>query len=185
MTVKETAALMGILQEAYPKFYADKSDDEILNTAELWSEFLSDTDLKTAVIALKRLIATCKFPPTIAEMRESISAVGYKQIADAGEAWREVNEAISYYGFYREAEALASMREPTRQTVVRMGWRSLCMSDVHNDMADRAHFIRIYDLIAKRMEEERLLPVSLREDIAMIGKMPEPAGLSYSSGYKL
>jgi hypothetical protein len=70
--------------------------------------------------------------------------------------------------YFRQEEALASMREATRLTVQRMGWRELCMSE--NGMADRAHFLRIYESMEKRTKEENQLPASLKESIAMIGK---------------
>ena len=160
MTLKEVIALMGILYEAYPRFYPDKSKVAIMATAKLWTGFLEDVSAETAVLALQRLIATCKFPPTIAEMRESLSLVKDEPVPDSGEAWGEVNAAIREYGFYRPEEAFASMREPVRMAAQRMGWRELCMSE--NDMADRAHFLRIYENIKTRMETDRQLPERLK-----------------------
>ena len=119
-------------------------------------------------MALQRLIAISKFPPTIAEMRESIAAVQCPTLPDAGDAWGEVNDAIRNYGYYRQAEALTSMREPVRLAVQRMGWRDSCMSE--NGMADRAHFLRIYESMEKRTREQNLLPAALKETIAKIGQ---------------
>ncbi len=170
MTLKDSYAVLGILKTSYPRFYAGLSDKEIDDTAALWGEMMSDTDIATVTTALKRLIATCKFPPTIAEVRESISAVTYEALPDAGAAWGEVNRAISNYGYYRESEALASMGEITREAVRGMGWKQLCMSEIKNEMADRAHFLRIYEAIAKRIEQDRLLPAGLRDEIAKIAQ---------------
>jgi len=168
MTTKEAMALLAIMKEAYPRFYAGTTKEDTKTTADLWAEMLSDIDFKIAIVVLKRLIATCKFPPTIAEMRESVAAVVYEHVPDAGDAWGEVNSAIRWYGYYREEEALASMREPVRLAVMRMGWRELCASE--NDIADRAHFLRIYESLEKRTQEKRQLPISLQESIAAIGR---------------
>ena len=174
MTVQETAVLMGILEEAYPRFYADKDDDAAERTVRFWAGFLSDTPLEIATLALQRLIVTCKFPPTVAEMRESIAAVQYAPMPDAGEAWAEVNRAISQYGYYRPEEGIASLSEMTRAAVQRMGWRELCTAPLEHEMANRAHFLKIYGVMEKRINDERLLPPALKDAIANIGQtMPE------------
>ena len=168
MTQKETAYLLSILRAAYPRFYYDVSPDDLKISVDTWAVMLSDTNLEIATVALQRLIATSKFPPTIAEMRESISAVVHPDMPDSGDAWGEVIKAISNYGYYRQEEALQSMREPVALAVKRMGWRDLCMSE--NGMADRAHFLRIYETMEKRTAEDNLLPTSLKEKIALIGE---------------
>ena len=168
MTQKETSVLLGMLRVAYPRFYAEISPEDVTASVSTWTMMLSDTTLEVATAALQRLIATSKFPPTIAEMRESIAAVQYPTLPDAGDAWGEVNDAIRNYGYYRQAEALASMREPVHLAVERMGWRDLCMSE--NGMADRAHFLRIYESMEKRTKEQNLLPTVLKETITIIGQ---------------
>ena len=168
MTQKKVAYLLSILRAAYPRFYYDVSPEDLKISVETWAAMLSDTSLEVATIALQRLIATSKFPPTIAEMRESISAVIHPTLPDSGDAWGEVIRAINHYGYYRPEEALASMREPVRLAVKRMGWRDLCMSE--NGMADRAHFLRIYETMEKRTKEDNLLPAPLKDAIAMIGQ---------------
>jgi len=168
MTSNETTILLGMLRAVYPRFYADISPDEVAVIVNTWTFMLSDTTLEVAQVALQRLIATSKFPPTIAEMRESIAAVQYAPLPDAGEAWGEVIEAIRSYGYYRQAEGLASLREPVRQVVQRMGWSDLCHSE--NDIADRAHFFRIYESMERRDRENKQLPAMLKNAIAAIGQ---------------
>jgi hypothetical protein len=167
MTQKETAYLLSILRAAYPRFYYDVSPDDLKISVDTWTVMLSDTSLEIATVALQRLIATSKFPPTIAEMRESISAVIHPTMPDSGDAWGEVVSAISKYGYYRPEEALASMREPVRLAVKCMGWRELCMSE--NGMADRAHFLRIYETMEKRTKEDNLIPVALKMQSLQLG----------------
>ena len=87
---------------------------------------------------------------------------------DSGDAWGEVIKAINHFGHYRQEEALASMHEPVALAVKRMGWRDLCLSE--NGMADRAHFLRIYETMEKRTAEDNLLPAPLKETITLIGR---------------
>jgi len=168
MTKRDVLGLLAILQANYPRFYADMTTEALQICAETWTLMLSDITCEVATIALQRLIATSKFLPTIAEMRESISAVQNPNLPDAGEAWSEVIQAIRNYGYYNPTEGMASLREPVRQVVQRMGWRDLCMSE--NSMADRAHFLRIYESMGKRTKEQNQLPTALKETIAQIGQ---------------
>lgn len=168
MTQKDVLGLLTILQANYPRFYADMTPEALKICADTWTVMLSDTSLEIATLALQRLIAISKFPPTIAELRESISAVRNPKLPDSGEAWGEVLEAIRKYGYYNPTEGLNSLREPVREIVRRMGWRDLCMSE--NGMADRAHFLRMYETLEKRINEDRQLPTMLKNAIAQIGK---------------
>ena len=175
MTMQETSVLLGILKTAYPRFYTDITPETLGETVELWHAMLSDVTLELARPALFRLIATSKFPPSIAEMRKSVADIKYEALPDAGEAWGEVNRAIRKYGYYQQEKALESMSETTRMIVRRMGWRDLCTSQ--NDMADRAHFLKIYEAMCKTTGEQRQLPDALKEKIALIGKdMPGTTG---------
>jgi len=163
LTRHETIELLAVLQAAYHRFYADTTQKQRDEAVSVWNIMLSDIPLEVAKLALYRLIATLKFPPTIAEMRESIATVRYEPLPDAGDAWGEVNQAIKRYGGYREKEALESLREPVRSVVQRMGWQELCTSE--NDIADRAHFLRIYEAMERRTHEHQQLPRALRERI--------------------
>lgn len=174
MTRTETTALLGLLKTAFPRFYSDIGDkgDMVNETVEMWHLMLSDTEFDIAQVALYKLIATCKFPPSIAEMRECIAAVNHPEIPDPGEAWMEVTSAIRYHGYMRQDEALASLSRYARQAVARIGWRALCHGE--NEMADRAHFFKVYESIIHRVEQNRLLPTGLQEAITAMLEVANP-----------
>jgi hypothetical protein len=181
MTRTETVALLGLLKTAFPRFYSDVGDESnaLQETVEMWHLMLSDTTFDIAQVALYKLIATCKFPPSIAEMRECIAAVNHPEIPDPGEAWMEVITAIRYHGYMRQDEALASMNKYARQAVSRIGWRALCHGE--NEMADRAHFFRVYEAIVRRIEQNRLLPTGLQEAITAMLEDANPEMLKLCS----
>ena len=183
MTRTETTALLGLLRTAFPRFYSDMGDESnaLKETVEIWHLMLSDTTFDVAQVALYKLIATCKFPPSIAEMRECIAVVINPAIPDPGEAWMEVTTAISYYGYMRQEEALASMSKYTRKTVERIGWRALCHGE--NEMADRAHFFKIYETMVRRIEQDRLLPTGLQEAITAMLQEKNPEIFKLCSNY--
>ena len=174
MTHKETAVFLGILKEAYPRFYADKNEGELRMSIKFWEEFLSDVTFAVAIPALKRFIATNKWLPTVADIREAIAEISYPPLTDASEAWFEVTQAIGRYGYNNHEEAYKSMSDLTLMAVKRMGWRKLCMSD--NDISDRSNFNKIYEGLTQRIETERLIPANVQQSVlAVQGTLALPA----------
>jgi len=171
MTKTGTYKLLAILKATYPRFYANMRADETEVIVSVWNEMLLDIDDSIATVALKRLIATSKFPPTIAELLESVRAVKYSPLPDAGQAWEEINKAISNFGYYRGEEAMASFScDTTRQVVRRMGWRELCSAPLEHEMANRAHFLKMWDAMTERIKENQIIPDSIKLSIAQIGQ---------------
>ena len=89
---------------------------------------------------------------------------------DWGESWNECLNAISKYGQYREAEALANMTLITRLVVTRIGYKELCKSE--DITLDRANYRKIYAQVTTNEYERAALPVSLQKQIASIGNLP-------------
>lgn len=126
---------------------------------ELWFLQLQDIPKDVLTLALNAWVATNKWSPSIADLREKAAEITTKQIDDWGDGWEQLQKAIRYYGRYREAEALATMDEVTRQTVQRMGFVELCNSE--NVTADRANFRQIYQAITERRKKESQIPVNV------------------------
>jgi len=167
MTAKDTVVVFAILSAAYPYFYRDiRQDDEQMQIAVvLWHEMLADYDLSTVKIALKRLIALHKeYPPTIGQLLESINIVSGHAAPDADEIWAEIMSAIGRYGFYRAVEAKKSLSPLAYEAVKALDWYSLCKSE--NPETDRAHFLRIYQAIKNRHDQNYILPKDVRAFIA-------------------
>ena len=162
MTKKEFAMLAMILQEVYAK-------ENFLQTnvsKDLWFEMLQDIPFPVAQASIKKWILTNKWSPTIAEIREIAGSLMLGDSPDWGEAWKEVQLAIRRYGSYRIGEAIESLSPLTRETVERIGFRNLCMSE--NETADRANFRMIYEQLAKRKQTDALMPVNLKQLISEI-----------------
>jgi len=167
MTFKNTALVFELLTVAYPYFYRDiRQDDEQMQiTISLWNEMLADYDVETVKVALKRLIAIHKeYPPTIGQLLESICTVSGHMAPDADEIWAEIVTAIRDYGYYRTAEAIESLSPLAYQAVKALDWYSLCKSE--SPETDRAHFLRIYEAIKTRNDQQYVLPKEVRAFIA-------------------
>lgn len=172
MTREEVIVIMGTLQVAYPRFYANISKQQVEMAVNLWTTMLADVTAEQATLAVNKVIATSEWPPTIADIRKAVYETQQGKIKEAGEAWGEVTKAIRAYGYMREQEALESMSEETRTAVVYMGWKTICNSE--DLMADRAHFLKIYDTVKQREMEKNQVPVAIRAKIAKNIEMNKP-----------
>lgn len=160
MDKREFATFAAALKTYYPR-------ENLLpnpQAMELWYRQLQDIPCQLAEMALNKWVATNKWPPSIAEIREQASAIknGEKQLWSDG--WEEVLRAISKYGRYRETEALQSMSELTRKAVKRLGFKSICISE--NIMADRANFRMIFEQLSDRESTAQQLPADLQNLIS-------------------
>nr|DAM44129.1 MAG TPA: replisome organizer [Caudoviricetes sp.] len=145
---------------------------------ELWFRQLMDIPYPVAEATLNKWVATNKWSPSIAEIRELAAEIQNGKLPDWGEAWEETCKAISRYGYYRPKEALASLSPLTRKTVERLGFTNLCLSE--NPTADRANFRQCYEIVAKREQEAQVLSLPLQQIIQQLSD-----GMAPSSGQPL
>lgn len=157
MKQTEVIKLIGLCSVNY-RNWPEKDKEEM--TVFLWSKMLSDVDFEVAQAAVEKYLAESSFPPTIADIRQRIADLTVFPEKTSIEAWGDVKEAIRKYGSYREADAMKSLMGVTRKVVESIGFRTLCLSE--NEMADRAHFLKVYDTLAKREHQEALLLPSTR-----------------------
>lgn len=133
---------------------------------ELWFRELQDIPYQVAEAGLRKWVSTNKWSPSIAEIREMAATVQHGNIPDWGDGWEQVLKAIRHFGMYREAEAMASLDDITKQCVERLGFRNICLSE--NIAADRANFRMMYETTANRKKQDMQLPVTLASLIAGI-----------------
>lgn len=132
MTPSESTRLVAMLKAGFPRQHLEQ------DTIALYAAFLADIDRYPGEEAVRTAIATCKFFPTIAEIRD-LAARKSASLPDATLAWSEVTRAFGSVGRYREPRFshLAIDR-----VVGAMGWQYMC--DSENIEATRAHFLRLY-----------------------------------------
>lgn len=141
-------------------------DEEAL---KLWYRMLKDLDGKTVAAAVYKHISSCKFPPTIADIREQCAAIESGGEKNWLEGWGMVVRAIGRHGTYGRKEAMKKLRDfdpLTADVVEKMGWQNLCESE--NQVADRANFRIAYEAYATRKKELAKLPPNLANMITGI-----------------
>ncbi len=148
MTRQEVAKLVAVLLAAYP---AARSST---GTSEIYERMLADLEYPLANAAVERLLATCKFMPSVAEIRECALALAVGEQKPGGEAWGAVLELVGRYGSYREPGVDFQVDDPVlRKCISSLGWREICLSE--NQQADRARFIELYDKLSVQERRAR------------------------------
>lgn len=162
MDKKEFGIFAAAIRTYYPK-------EQILPNKEamaLWYRELQDIPYQVAEAALRKWVATNKWSPSIAEIREMTVNVTHGEALTWGESWEKAVAAIRRFGSYRPKEALESLDPLTRKCVESLGYRELCISE--NPMADRANYRMVFETYAQRQQTEQQLALPLQEAIKRI-----------------
>lgn len=158
MNEKEFLAISSVIKAAYPNQGIMPSKESL----DVWYGMLKDLDYVPVRNAVQEIIATSKYAPSIAEIREKATQRVTEQVPEWGDAWEEVLKAIRRHGYMQELDALNSMSEITRRCVKRLGWQNICMSE--NITADRANFRTIYEKEMQSKRTEMQIPISVRNE---------------------
>jgi hypothetical protein len=159
--------LVGSLIAAYP--YARVGEGLL----EVYAQTLGDLPEPLLSAAAMDCLSTCKFLPTVAELREAAArlALGARGLPTALEAWGQVKAQVVRVGHRGEPH----FDDPVlARSVDVLGWRDYCLSDVDQEPSWRARFVQIYDqLRAREMDSVRCLP----EVMALESRNLEARGL--------
>ena len=170
MNKKEFAIFASALRTYYPKENILPNEQAL----QLWFNQLNDIPYDVAEVTLNKWVATNKWSPSIADIREQATDITQGGAKDWGDAWQEVLRAIRLYGSYEELKALESLDETTRKVVKRLGFRNLCFSE--DIQVDRANFRMIYEQQLQRDRQDAQLPPRLKAIISNIPMMLEEGG---------
>ena len=139
-------------------------------TVALWHEMLEDLPADVVSVAMKRMCATLKYPPSVADIREAVKdavqdAAG---IPIAGEAWARVSKAMSRWGYHRPEQARADLGEDIWKAVEMIGgWCEVCMGE---RAVLSAQFERRYNAMVEQRSKLLQIPASVREDMARLAE---------------
>ena len=157
MNKTDVVKMFAVIKAAYPSDPAFQQPKPDMVT--VWAEMLSDIPYERIGAALKAHISSSPFPPKISDIRGWATV----KVDNTGEAWGLVKKAIRDYGYWQKEAALASLPDEVRRIVVQLGWESLCTSE--NEMADRAHFLKVYQAYQERENRYSALPDAVRMEL--------------------
>ena len=168
MTIKETAAVMDVLDIAYPGFLQRQKDPAM--TVRLWAEMLEPYPLKLVMAAVKSLIATDEkgFPPVPGRVLGKIRQLTEtdKDHLTEQEAWNLARRAASN-GIYSSREEFDRL-PPEVQLVVHdpavlREWAVMPADELNTVIA--SNFQRSYRAVVQQIREYNALPQDVRQMI--------------------
>jgi hypothetical protein len=158
-----------VLQTIIVMYPSSKVNADPLTVA-MWHEMLEDLPADVVSVAMKRMCATLKYPPSVADIREAVKdavqdAAG---IPIAGEAWARVSKAMSRWGYHRPEQARADLGEDIWRAVEMIGgWCEVCMGE---RAVLSAQFERRYNAMVEQRSKLLQIPASVREDMARLAE---------------
>ena len=156
----------GVFASAVRTYYPKEQILPNQQAMELWFRELQDIPFPVAEATLRQWVATNKWSPSIADIREGAATVVHGTIKEWGEAWEEVLTAIRRYGLYNQGKALDSLDQLTRTAAERTGFRNICLSE--NIAAERANFRMIYESLMNREKTNQQIALPLQEIVKQI-----------------
>lgn len=160
---------MSVLKAAYPRYYDGKSEKEIKEAVNLWAAMMSDYDYKIVAGAIKALIATSPYPPTVADVNNKIQLLTHPQEMSELEAWSYVLKAIknSLYSSREEFEKLPEECQTIVCTPEQLrAWAMLDVDEVNTVIA--SNFQRSFRSTLSKRREYNMLPQQVKNLIESI-----------------
>lgn len=165
MNREETKAILAILKAGYPNFYKDMTKEDATNTINLWTAMFADDPAQVVTEAVKSLMCTLKFPPTIADVKEKISLITQPPTMTEMEAWQIVKSAMSYYNATETFGRLPAILRRIVGSPNQLREWAVMEAETVNSVV-QSNFMRSYKAAVAQEKERAMLPESTRQMIA-------------------
>ena len=110
----------------------------------VYYDFVNNYQYNTFIQAIKNMITKGERNPNIHSILSELKTITTPELQySAKEEWENVLHALRYYGYYKQEEAMASLKPITRECVQSIGWYRLCMSE--EIQWERKLFIEIFE----------------------------------------
>lgn len=152
MTRDETKTVLAMLASVYPANLLPAVNEKTVN---VWYQMLADLEYTPVQYSVAAWLQTSKYPPTIADIREKVTAV---DCLSPEEAWSKVHEAIRRFLYPEDAKDFLGDLWPLVQN-----WRyysTLLTEDIPND---KARFIKMYTAHIHRAKYMAQISAPVRE----------------------
>lgn len=133
----------------------------------MYVEMLADINPVTLEQAIKNIVKTRKFLPTIAEIREECSALSayvnmHDEVETAQTAWEKVIKVAGTYGYDNGKEHLDGITLQAAKPI----WSSFDprMGHEYNEASCRAQFIKCYEQLIDREKHRQRMANSIKDN---------------------
>ncbi len=176
MTREEAIKILSIIKLAYPNFYKNITKQEAEDTINLYQEMFQNEETKIVVIAVKCLISTFKFPPTIADIKDQIYKLQYPETDNIMELYNILKKAIGN-SIYNAVEEFSKLPPVVQKFVGNpKQLREWAIDESFSDGVLRGQFIKQITVLRGRQKEDRQM---LPEAQNMINKIIENSKVKF------
>ena len=154
MTRDETKIIIRAMSASYPNF----NPKDLSGTVDIWSQMLIDYDYKDISKALQKYILSDSsgFAPSIGQI---VGLIDMPMNREPLEAWDLVRKAISNSIYNAEEEYNKLPIECQKAIGSTANLKEMAQMDKNTvESVEQSHFIRSYQTVLKRLDEERRLP---------------------------
>lgn len=179
MDRKETQGVLALLRAAYPSFYKNMPQRDLLAVVNLWQMQFADLDGKLVLSAVNALISSRVegFPPTIGAVKEQAARLLLPESLPETAAWALVSRAARN-GAYGAEQEFAKLPPLVQKAVGSPGqlraWAVMETEEVETVVA--SNFMRTYRQLAAREKERQMLPEALKNILPEEQKLPALEG---------
>lgn len=164
MTKAEVAAVLKLVVASYPNYDKFRDKNEVASTVNLWAVMFADDDRDIVTLAVKKHIATNKWPPSIAEIREIIAQIQHPELLPPDVAWSAVADLMYSEGEHFSGNLHRLLPELVARTVEIIGWHTLWQ--LHRGIGtkpgmDRVAFMQQYTPAFERAKGEAMTPAGI------------------------
>ena len=172
MTLADAGRLIAIIVTAYPNSDKYRDKREVDAAVALWADFFADDDERIVALAVKKHIATNKWPPAIAEIREIMASIQHPDIIPADEAWEAVTKMLYAVGEHCYSDIYKLLPQTIAEAVDAIGYGLLYALHVAYARGnggkaglDRLAFTQAYEPKVERQRQRAMTPPALRKRI--------------------
>ena len=166
MTKNDVVKIFIVIRTAYPNFYREMKKEDLEATINLWTEMFAHENTALVVAAVKNLINTFKFPPTIADVKGEMYKLTETETETPVEVWNKIKVAMSRASYYahEEFEKLPDVAKKFVGSPNQL--REWALSIDYNDGVTKGQFFKQYEILKQREKDNKLMLPQVKE-IAM------------------
>ena len=170
MTRADAARLVAIVVTAYPNYDKFRDEAAVTATVNLWAMMFESDNAGLVGLAVKKHIATSKWPPSVAEIRELMLETAAPDLIPPDRAWLAVADLLHTEGQYNHGDLFTQLPPLIARAVEGIGWgnlwemhRSYCVGGKPG--MDRVAFMQQYTPMYEREKQQAMTPALIGEQI--------------------
>lgn len=179
MTKADAAKLVAIVVTAYPNYDKFRDEAAVTATVSLWASMFQSDDGRIVALALNKHIATSKWPPSVAEIRELMLELMHPDLIEPDRAWLAVSDLLYTTGEHNYGDLYLQLPPLAARAVEAIGYYNLY--EMHRSCyrggkpgMDRVAFMDIYKPMYEREKQRAMTPQNLTAQIdAVAASLPD------------